>query len=168
MTTATERDHPPGWRAVRDSVYVDRAFDRVRSYVSASPECLFGDRAAGLHIRLGGVDVSRDVRLTHGDLETGSRFARMPLRWADARRPKLFPLLEATLEINPAVHGGDPTTQLALRGEYVPPLGRLGAAVDTFIGHRLVLQSVKRFLGELVARLERDIPPEPVRSREEP
>jgi hypothetical protein len=79
-------------------------------------------RPAGLHVRRVGLDVSRDIQFTRGDLEMGSRFARIPLRWADARRPSLFPVLDAVLEIYPAVHDTRQMTELAGRLERdIPP-----------------------------------------------
>jgi hypothetical protein len=173
MTAATEPSRPVGWRPFRRHAIVDRAFDPVRSYLSAAPARLLGDRAAtpaggdgvptGLHLRRVGLDMSREARVVLGDLETGSRFARIQLKWADARRPKLFPVLEALLEITPAASDDGPKTRLVLSGGYVPPFGRLGAAADRLIGRRLVLQSVDSFLGRFAESLEQDLPPEPVR-----
>ena len=175
MTAATEQARPVGWRPFRRDAVVDRAFDPVRSYLSAAPARLLGDGSTapaggdgvrtGLHVRRAGLDMSRDARVVLGDLETGSRFARIELKWADARRPKLFPLLEALLEITPAVSEDRPTTRLALSGGYVPPFGRFGAVADRLVGRRLVLQSVERFLGRFAESLEQDLPPEPVRQQ---
>lgn len=168
MTTAIDEAPSAGRRAFRNDAYVDRVFERVRSYVSASPESIIGDGAAGLHLRRAGLDLSREVEVTLGDLEMGSRFARISLHWADARLPSRFPVLDAVLEINPAVSDGRPTTQLVFTGSYRPPFGALGIAADRLVGRYLVLQSVDEFLGRLVRRLEREIPPDPVRWKEEP
>ena len=168
MTATIDEARPLAGRTFRVEAFVDREFERVRSYVSASPECLLGDGVTTLHLGWVGLDLSRRIRVTGGDLEMGSRFARMPLRWADAGRPARFPVLDATLEINPAVYGRRPTTQLVLSGSYLVPFGRFGAAADLFVGHYIVFGSVNRFLGRLAECLEREIPPERIRWREEP
>lgn len=167
MALETEVPRWTGWRPVRHFAYVDRPFSQVRSYVAATPGRLFGHGpAAGgrggqltdLHLQRAGLDVSRDVRVLRGDMEVTHRRVRIPLHWEDARRPGLFPVLAATLEIVPVASGRHQTTQLALLGRYEPPLGRLGALADTVAGHRVVLESVERFLEGLVERLERDLP----------
>jgi len=168
MTAAIDDARPKAGHAFRVDTYVDREFERVRSYASASPECLLGDGVTSVPLSWAGLELSRVVRVTGGDLAMGSRFARMPLRWADARHPERFPVLDATLEINPATSGDRRTTQLVLVGGYVTPFGPLGGAVDVLFGRRLVLRSVNQFLGRLAERLERDIPPETFRHKEEP
>jgi hypothetical protein len=170
--TAPSNDHD-GWRAVRHFAYVDRAFRDVRRYVAAAPARILADGrvddAAGaggptteLHVRRAGLDLTRDVRTVMGDLTVGIHNARLPLRWEDAARPDLFPVLDATFELAPVSAGRHPMTQLGLFGRYQPPLGRLGSVADTLAGHRIVLESVERFLDELAHRLERELPaPEP-------
>ena len=173
MAIDTEAPRWTGWRPVRHFAYVDRAFSQVRSYLAAAPSRLLGDNLAAdgerggqltdLHLQRAGVDVSRNVRVLLGDIEIAPRCIRIPLHWEDARRPGLFPVLAATLEIAPVASGPRPTTQLLLAGRYGPPLGRLGALADTVAGHRVVLESVERFLDGLTDRLERDLPkPAPV------
>lgn len=168
MTAAIDDARLQAARTFRVDAFVDREFERVRSYVSASPECLLGDGVTSVHVGWAGLDLSRPIRVTGGDLQMGSRFARILLRWADARHPERFPVIDATLEINPAMYGQRPTTQLLFFGSYRPPFGRIGAAADALFGHHLVLQSVDQFLARLAGCLERDIPPEPVRWRKEP
>lgn len=168
MTAAIDEARPRAGRTFSVDSYLEREFERVRSYVSASPECLLGDGVTSVHVGWAGLDLSRPIRVTGGDLDMGSRFARIALRWADARHPERFPVVDATLEINPARNDQRPMTQLVLSGSYLPPFGRFGAAADLLFGHHLVLQSVDHFLGRLAECLERDIPPEPVRERKEP
>ena len=167
MTAAIDHTRPMAGHTFRVETYVDRGFERVRSYVSASPDCLLGDGVTAVPVRWAGLELSRGVRVTGGDLEMGSGFARIPLRWADARRPRRFPVLDALLEINPAVSCDRPATQLVLSGSYVPPFGRFGAAADVLLGRYLVRRSVDRFVARLAECLELDIRPEPVRRREE-
>src|SRR5207244_2431790 len=98
-------------REVRHFAYVDRDFGQVRSYLTAAPERLLPDHPpthdgdgglhTGLHLQRVGLDVSRDIRVVLGDLQTSARTVRVPLHWEDARRPGLFPVLDATLELIP-------------------------------------------------------------------
>ena len=113
-------------------------------------------------MRRAGFDLGRDVRMTLGELAVGVHSARLPLRWEDAARPGLFPILDATLEVAPVRAGRRVTTQLGLLGRYRPPLGRLGSLADDLAGHRVVIESVDRFLDDLVERIEAMLPvPEP-------
>ena len=160
MTATIDRHaHLGGSRAFRVEAYVDREFERVRSYISASPDCLAGDGVAALRLGCMGLDLSRPVVVTIGDVEMGSRFARTALRWADARRPGRFPVLNGTVEINPARAGGRESTQLIFSGTSVAPFGRLGAVLDGLLGRHLVSRSVQGFVARLAERLEREIPP---------
>ena len=113
-------------------------------------------------MRRGGFDLGRDVRMILGDIEVGVHSARLPIRWEDATRPGLFPILDATLEIAPVRAGRHAMTQLGLFGRYRPPFGRLGGLGDSLAGHRIVVESVERFLDELVDRFDATLPvPEP-------
>ena len=175
MTAPTDQPRQVGWHAFRHETEVARAFDRVRSYLSADPRRLLGDGAAGmpdgeigrtgLHLHRAGLDLSRPVRVLMGDLEVGSRLVRIPISWADAQRPNLFPALEGTLQIIPATNQGPATTHIDLAGRYVPPFGRLGGVANAVAGRHLVQESVERFLAALTERLERELPPDPVAAR---
>jgi len=67
----------------------------------------------------------------------------IPLRWAAARGPGLFPSLDADLEVSPL---GPSTTHLAISARYVPPLGALGRMVDRAILFRVAEATLKDFL----------------------
>ena len=151
------------WRPVHRDAYVGRAFDRIRSYLALDPGAVLGDLPAYMHVQRAGLDVSRNIRVDRGDLEVGSHIVRVPLGWSDARRPGLFPVVEATLEVTPHISDdGQLTTRLALAGRYRLPFGRLGAVVAALAGHRLFLESVDRFLAGLAERLELELPPQQV------
>jgi len=156
----------PGWRALRHFAYVDRPFRDVRRAVAAAPQRVVTDPAgpatAAVRVHRAGLDLARDVRMIIGDVEIGVHSARLPLRWEDARRPGLFPILDANLEIAPVRAGQHAMTQLGLFGSYRPPFGRLGALADDVAGHTIVTESVEQFLAGLVARLEATLPaPDP-------
>jgi hypothetical protein len=152
------------WRPIRRVAHVRREFDRIRSYVTVNPAAVLGDRPAGLHVRRAGLDMSRDVRFVVGDLEIGGHSVRIPLRWADARRPELFPVLDAVLTIAPEWCDGRGAARLDLAGHYRPPFGRLGAVISALGGYRLLVESVERFLAAFAERLEEELPPEVIRS----
>jgi hypothetical protein len=67
----------------------------------------------------------------------------VPLQWRAAGGPGLFPSLDADLEIAPL---GLNATQLAVSARYVPPLGRLGRAIDRAVLHRVAEATIKDFL----------------------
>jgi len=162
-----------GWRTIRHFAYIDRPFRDVRRAIAGAPQQILADQGGGsgdpdgaavteLHLRRIGFDLARDVRMVLGDIRVGIHSARLPLRWEDATRPGLFPLLDATLEVAPVRAGRRAVTQLGLFGRYRPPFGRLGALADNVAGHRIVVESVERFLDDLVGRFEADLPaPEP-------
>jgi hypothetical protein len=164
--------HRQGWRTFRHFAYVDRPFREVRRRLAAAPQRILADpsrfpgdgRAAKveLRVRRSGLDLGREVRMVLGDIEIGIHSARLPLRWEDATRPGLFPVLDATLEVAPVRAGRHAMTQLGLFGQYRPPFGRFGALADSLAGQRIVLESIERFLDDLVDRFHGDLPePEP-------
>ena len=154
---------PDGWRTIRHFAYVDRSFRDVRRALAAAPQRVVADaqalRAAAaptaeLRVRRIGFDIGRDVRIVLGGVEVGIHSARVPIRWEDATRPTLFPILDATLEVVPVNAGRRPMTQLGLFGQYRPPFGRLGGLADNFAGHRIAVESVERFVDEVVDRVQ--------------
>lgn len=151
-----------GWQTIRHFAYVDRNFREVRRALAAAPQRLLADEqgpgdephpTAELRVRRIGFDIGRDVRMVLGDVAVGIHSARLPIRWEDATRPALFPILDATLEVAPVNAGRRAMTQLGLFGRYRPPFGRLGVLADNLAGHGIVVESVERFLDELVDRV---------------
>jgi copper chaperone CopZ len=156
------------WREVRHYAYVDRPFAEVGQLLASAPERVVGhpgeaaaprERLSDLHVRRAGIDMSRDVQITIGGIVLDEDAARLGLRWEDARRPKLFPVLEAALELAPLTAGRHDITQVGLVGRYRPPFGRLGTVADTLAGRRVVMESVERFIDDLAERIEAEVPP---------
>lgn len=143
------------WHPLHEFAYIDRAFRDVRRRLADRPGEVIPDSATA---HLGGLDLTRDIRMVVGDLQIGHRTAWLAIRWEDLRHPGLFPLLDATLEFMPVPAGHRPTTQVALRGQYRPPLGGLGGLADDLAGHRVVEQSVRAFIEELAGHLEAALP----------
>lgn len=162
---ASRADSAHGWRTIRHFAYVDRAFRDVRRAVAAAPQSILTDApeatgvgTAELRVRRAGFELGRDVRMVIGDIEVGIHSARLPIRWEDATRPALFPILDATLEVAPVRAGRHAMTQLGLFGRYRPPFGRLGGLADNLAGHQIVVESVERFLDDLVDRFQATVP----------
>lgn len=71
----------------------------------------------------------------------------IPIRWvATGPAADLFPPLDANVELDPAEGG---TSQLALRGSYRPPLGRVGESLDQVLLHQVAGATVRGFLSHL-------------------
>jgi hypothetical protein len=92
-----------------------------------------------------------------GDLMT------VGLRWeATGPAGSLFPLLDANISISPGQHegtvGGKQTARLALTGSYRPPLGRLGAALDQVVLHRVATATIRALLQNVAAALTSPAP----------
>jgi hypothetical protein len=50
-------------------------------------------------------------------------------------------------------------TQLELQGEYRPPFGAVGAALDAMVGHRVAEAAVERLLQDLLEQIRRELAP---------
>ena len=71
----------------------------------------------------------------------------IPIRWvATGPVADLFPPLDANVELDPAEGR---TSQLALRGSYRPPLGRVGESLDQVLLHQVAGATVRGFLTHL-------------------
>jgi hypothetical protein len=167
--TETQDREDKTWREVRHYAYVDRPFAGVGELLASAPEQVVGhpgeaattrERLSDLHVRRAGIDMSRDVQITIGGIVLDEDAARLGLQWEDSRRPKLFPVLEAALELAPLTVGRREITQVGLVGRYRPPFGRFGTVADTLAGRRVVLESVGRFIEDLADRIEAELPPE--------
>lgn len=98
-----------GWREIHRYGYVDRPFEAVWNVLAGNPKLVLGDEAgpardastSDLFARLAGLDISRQVRVHFAGLVCDEDWAKQALRWEDASHPKLFPLLEAVLELAP-------------------------------------------------------------------
>ena len=76
------------------------------------------------------------------------------LRWKAARAAALFPSMEAELVVYPL---SKDETQLELHGLYRPPLGAIGSALDSLVGHRIADASVHRFVTDVASLLRSEL-----------
>lgn len=159
-----------GWREIRHYAYVERPYEDVwpvlarASWQVLSGEAMVpeGPEAPELHVRRAGITLARTVRLRFGAIVVDEDRARLGLRWEDSRRPKLFPVLEAVLDLAPLVAGRRQITQVGLVGRYLPPLGAIGGIGDRLAGEEVAAQSIAGFLDELARRLESMVDPEAI------
>jgi hypothetical protein len=73
----------------------------------------------------------------------------LPITWRATGPERLFPQLDADLEI--ARMGA--RTQVSLSGRYRPPLGVVGRAIDRTLLHRVAEATVKDFVDRVAERL---------------
>lgn len=86
-------------------------------------------------------------------------FGRTPttyvrLRWKAAHAAALFPSMDAGIVVYPLSRH---ETQLELRGRYSPPLGPVGGALDSLVGHRIADASVHRFVTDIATFLRGEL-----------
>jgi hypothetical protein len=143
--------------AVRDALRADLGgiFERATKSATGRAHAL----AANLKVDLGALEIGTDVVievLGSEEREEGpagrTRTTFINLRWNAARAAALFPSMEAELIVYPL---SKDETQIELHGRYTPPLGSVGSALDSLIGHRVADASVHRFVTD-VASLLRD------------
>jgi len=159
-------------RSVRCFDYVNRPYESVRDVLKTDAVEVFGaaTRAAArrarsvastLHVNLGGINVGADISISVKKIEEeapkvrSAPVTRLLLEWEAANSPRLFPFMEAELAIYPLTAS---ETQLDFTGEYEPPLGALGSALDAIVGHRIAEASVHRFVGDVADYLRTTIP----------
>jgi hypothetical protein len=152
-------------RTLRCYDYVNQPYARVRDALLANPHYVFRHataaaaiEAAKLHVRVGAIDVGTDViirilGIAH-DTAYDEPATKLTLEWSAARNPGLFPTMMATLAIFPL---SATETQLELEGQYRPPMGKLGEAIDAAAGHRLADASVTRFIQEVAGWLREEL-----------
>jgi hypothetical protein len=148
-------NHP--YTVVRDALRADLGGLLERATKSATRRA--HELAANLKVDLGMVEIGTDVAielLGVEEREEGpigrTRTTFIKLRWRATRAAALFPSMEADLMVYPLSRD---ETQLELHGRYTPPLGAVGSALDSLVGHRVADASVHRFVTD-VATLLRD------------
>ena len=106
-----------------------------------------------LHATIGGLEVGKEIAITVTSIdqharapEKSSTATRFGLQWQAIEHRNLFPLMKGELFIYP-ITGLE--TAFEFEGDYVPPGGQLGRAIDAIFGHRLAQISVARFIGEV-------------------
>ena len=154
-------------RDIRSFDYVNHPYDHVRDALKANATEVFRAAtnaarsrlesvASVLRVNVGALEISTAI-----DIEVGAivevpggpgrpRMLEIPVRWKAAERSGLFPVMTAQLDVYPLTAT---ETQLDFHGQYDPPLGVLGSAVDAAVGHRIAEASVHRFVSEVAQYL---------------
>jgi hypothetical protein len=159
-------------RKLRCYQYVNRPYEQVRALLCGEPLVLLqratnsaaaraSSLATSLHVGVGGIEVGVNVRphLRRIRDEQGvaglSPATCLEIGWEASRAPALFPSMHLELSAWPL---SSTETQLEIAGEYRPPLGIVGNALDAAIGHRIAEASVHRLLDDVVEQVRRDLP----------
>jgi hypothetical protein len=150
-------NHP--YSAVRDAIRTDpgRIFERATTSAARRAHAV----AANLKVGLGPLEIGTDVAIETLAVEERDEgpAGRTPttlikLRWKAARVPALFPSMDAQLIVYPL---SKDETQIELHGRYTPPLGPVGNALDSLVGHRVADASVHRFVTDVASLLREEL-----------
>ncbi len=101
-----------------------------------------------------GVAVAAEVAIAVGSPEEHPGpipSVRVPLVWRPTHGHHMFPEMKAHLEAFPTTSAD---TELAIVGEYVPPLGAVGALVDHALMHRVAAETVAELLEAVAAEIK--------------
>lgn len=95
--------------------------------------------------------VDAEVEITISGGQRTSQRAVVPMSWRATRVERLFPQLDADLEVAAL---GDRRTQLSLSARYRPPMGVVGRVLDRALLHRVAEATVKDFVERVGERLQ--------------
>lgn len=154
-----------GWRSLERYTFVSRPYEEVWPWLAGHLSTLGdplpgGGRSVELHVRPGGREISRPVRLAVGGLVCRDGIARASLQWSDAAHPRLFPKLTAVLELRPVPNDVRPFTQIGVQARYRPPFGPVGLVGDRLVGAEIADVAVTYFLEDLVSAVTDGLPEE--------
>ena len=146
---------------IRYFLELDDPFDRVEAALLADPSTWVPGmaRAAGeLGERLlteVGFPVEdrrmdKEVEISFSEPYRSASATRLPMTWKATGAQRLFPLLEADLEVAGL---GATRTQLSISARYRPPLGPLGRVLDRALLHRVAEAAIKDFLDRVGAAI---------------
>ena len=99
--------------------------------------------------------IDKEVEITVGDPYRMPGKTALPMWWRATGVERLFPQLDADLEI--AALGAE-RTQLSISATYRPPMGALGRAIDRALLHRVAEATVKDFVDRIGERFTTRLP----------
>jgi hypothetical protein len=91
--------------------------------------------------------VNKRVEVRVGDAYRIPEKTTLPIAWFASGSERLFPSLEANLELAAL---GERRSQRSISARYTPPLGAVGRALDRALMHRVADATVKDFVGWVV------------------
>jgi hypothetical protein len=134
---------------------LDDPFDRVEAALLADPASWvpgmarsaeeLGERLlaeVGFAVK-GEHRIHREVEISFGDPFRSPTKTRLPMSWTATGAKRLFPSLEADLEVAAL---GAMRTQVSISARYEPPAGPLGRALDRGLLHRVAEATIRDFL----------------------
>jgi hypothetical protein len=147
---------------IRDFIQVETPFAEARAAFLDDPRDLLADHADAAYRE--GEQLSRrlDPRMRHKWLgkrividlgqpyELAGRLV-LPIHWWAPGADRLYPCLEADLEVAPV---GDGRTQITLMGRYDPPSALQGSGADRILHHHIAEASIRTFLVKIAAALD--------------
>jgi hypothetical protein len=128
-------------------------------WLAEASQAAYGETVTGL-LRVGpaGGVAAKLVQVSFLDPIYRGDSMSVGLRWeAAGTTGSLFPVLDATITIRPE---GENTARLALVGSYRPPLGRLGAVLDTALLHRIATATVRSLVRSMTEAITSPVPAE--------
>jgi hypothetical protein len=99
--------------------------------------------------------VDKEVEIEIGEPYVIPTKTMLPIAWRATAAERIFPQLEADIEIA-ALGAG--RTQLSISARYRPPLGPVGRALDKAMLHRVAEATVKDFLDRVGERIRARVP----------
>ena len=151
-----------GRMLIQDFVQVNTPYAMVRDrLLEPTPRWLTNDAsdayAEGERLLLTVSATAGEVRVgKRVQIDLGAAYSRgegfvVPLSWWATGAQRLFPTLDADLEIMPL---GPDQVMLTLMGRYEPPLGAVGRSLDRLVLHRVAEACIRSFLRRTAANLE--------------
>ncbi len=158
-------------KSIRFYDYVNHPYTEVRDALKADALTVFrnatkvaADRArtvaSELHVNVAGIEIGTDISISVTSIVEREKKVMSPvttsieLEWESSKMPRLFPLMKAELSVFPLT---STETQLVLAGDYEPPLGLLGNAVNAVVGHRIAEASVHQFITDVAVYLRNEL-----------
>lgn len=154
-------------REIRSYDYVNHPYAAVRGALVKDPAAVLRAAtnaaasrasavAAALRVNVGPIDIAAGITVTVGTITEITHDApitpltRIPIEWSAAQAASLFPVMKAELSVYPLTAT---ETQLDFFGQYEPPLGVVGGALNAVAGHRIAEASVHRLVTDLAEYL---------------
>lgn len=163
-------------RDIRAFDYVNQPYEQVSEALRGNALDIFRNAtraaasrahavATGLHVNIGALEFGAEIDVTVSGIEQGTPIpgiageaTRLRLEWEASKAPRLFPLMKGELS---AYALTAKETQLDFFGQYQPPLGAVGSAIDALAGHRIAEASVHRFVTDVAAYLRETLSKKP-------
>ncbi|MDQ2959591.1 MAG: hypothetical protein M3R48_00855 [Candidatus Dormibacteraeota bacterium] len=148
---------------IQDFVQVRAPFDAVCEQLRETPPNWLAEGASAAYaegeqlvMRLttgsGDITVGKRVQLDLGTAYPRGEGIVVPMSWWATGAQRLFPTLDADLEVMPL---GSDQVMVTLMGRYEPPLGPVGRSLDRLVMHRVAEICIRGFLRRAAASLER-------------